>query len=409
MLRVAEHFERTHTGMLRAANEDSFFARSPLFAVADGMGGAQAGEVASAIAVSVLDGGLPQTGGSVEQRLAGAVEDANGQIHERSRTEPELSGMGTTFTGVYLDEDDITVAHVGDSRAYRWRDGVLEPLTEDHSLVGEFIRQGKLTPEEAEEHPQRSIITRALGPEAHVQVDTHTWRAQPGDWYLLCSDGLTSMIPEAKVVEILTASADIHAAGRALVDAANAAGGRDNITVILFRVEEVPAAGTGADATRELQETSVGAAAPRTDDVRRAVAEHEERVREAEALRRQPRLPAAGAATAAKPKRRRLRRVLAALAVVFVLLAIVGVGSYFASQTVYFVGTDSNGFVTLYRGVPYELPFGVKLYVKNFTSGVNVDQLPAGRRKALLDQRLRSRDDAVDLVRQVEQGNITAK
>ena len=185
MLRVAEHFERTDTGMQRPANEDAYFARSPLFAVADGMGGAQAGEVASGIAVSVLDGGLPQGAGRVEQRLAGAVRDANGQIHQRSRTEPDLSGMGTTFTGVYLGEEDVTVAHVGDSRAYRWRDGSLEPLTDDHSLVGELVRQGKLTPEEAEEHPQRSIITRALGPEPDVQVDTRTWRARAGDWYLL--------------------------------------------------------------------------------------------------------------------------------------------------------------------------------------------------------------------------------
>jgi len=409
MLRVASDYSRlTDTGRQRAANEDSYFARSPLFAVADGMGGAQAGEVASAIAVSVLDGGLPDGRGSVEQRLAGAVQDANAQIHERSRSEPELSGMGTTFTGLYLGEDDITVAHVGDSRAYRWRDGELTPLTEDHSLVGEFIRQGKLTPEEAEEHPQRSIITRALGPEAEVQVDTHTWHAQGGDWYLLCSDGLTSMIPEARVAELLAGAATPAAATRALVDAANAAGGRDNITVIVFRVEEV-SAGSGAPATEELQATTIGQAAPRAADVRRAVEEHEARAAEAEARRRQPRLPAAPAGPPPKRKRRRLRRVLALVAVLVSLLAIVVVGGYFASQTVYFVGSDDQGFVTLYRGVPYELPFGIELYTENFVTGVNVDELPATRRKALLDQRLRSRDDAVDLVRSVEQGNIASQ
>jgi len=412
MLRVADHFKLTDTGRHRQANEDAYFARSPLFAVADGMGGAQAGEVASGIAVSVLEGGLPAGAGSVEQRLAGAVRDANAEIHRRSQSEPDLSGMGTTFTLAYLGEEELTVAHVGDSRTYRWRDGKLELLTEDHSLVGEFVRQGKITQEEADEHPQRSIITRALGPEAQVDVDTHTWRAEPGDVYLLCSDGLTSMIHEAQVAEILRDNRSLRSAGRALVDAANAAGGRDNITVVLFLVEEVggPAGppGTGPS-TEVLEATNVGAPGGlAAEDVRRAVAEREAQVAEAEALRRQPRVPAAPAGDGRRP-RSRLRKTLTILAVFLVILFPVGVGAYFASQTVYFVGTDGNGFVTLYRGLPYELPGGLKLYTENFVTGVNADQLPAGRRSQLLDQKLRSRDDGVDLVRQVEEGNITAR
>jgi PPM family protein phosphatase len=407
MLRVARYAKRSDTGRQRKANEDAFFARSPLFAVADGMGGAQAGEVASGLAIGVLDGGLPGGAGSVEQRLADAVRVANEDIHRRSQDEPALEGMGTTFTVAYLGEEELTVAHVGDSRAYRWRDGALEQLTDDHSLVGELVREGRLTPEEAEEHPQRSIITRALGPAPEVEVDTHTWKAEPGDVYLLCSDGLTSMVHEAGIAAVLAAHPDLDDAAWALVDAANDAGGRDNITVVLFLVEEVGdlAAGPPTEAL-PADATAVGAAALRAEDVRRAVDADQLRADEAEARRRVPRSPAAPE-PAAKRRRRLPGWAKGTIALVCVL-GLLLTGAYFASQTVYFVGTDDEGFVTLYRGVPYELPGGVKLYHENFVTGVNVDQLPAGRRKALLDERLRSRDDAVDLVRQVEEGNITA-
>src|SRR6185503_85502 len=147
--------------------------------------------------------------------------------------------------------DDLTVAHVGDSRLYRLRDGTFERLTDDHSLVEELVRQGKLTPEEADEHPQRSIITRALGAEEGVEADSTTWAGRDGDVYLICSDGLTSMIPEAHVAQILAQAPSLAAAGRALIDAANDAGGRDNITVVLFRLEEV---GAGMPATQETAE-----------------------------------------------------------------------------------------------------------------------------------------------------------
>src|SRR5437588_9355803 len=196
MLRVAEHFERTDTGRQRRANEDSYFARAPLFAVADGMGGAQAGEVASGVAVEVLEQGLPGGGGTVEERLARRVAEANARINELSRSSEDRAGMGTTPTAAYVGEHLLTVVHVGDSRLYRLREGEFERLTDDHSLVEELVRQGKLTPQEADEHPQRSIITRALGPEAGVEADRQTFPARDRDVYLLCSDGLTSMVPE---------------------------------------------------------------------------------------------------------------------------------------------------------------------------------------------------------------------
>ncbi len=250
MLRVAEHFERTDTGRQRKANEDAFFARSPLFAVADGMGGAQAGEVASHLAVEVLEQGLPDGPGSMEERLAERVREANARINELSRSDDERAGMGTTLTAAYVGEDELAVAHVGDSRLYRLRDGRFERLTDDHSLVEELVRQGRLTPREADEHPQRSIITRALGPEAGVEPDSRTWPARAGDVYLLCSDGLTSMVHEERVGEVVRTAPDLAAAGRGLIEAANHAGGRDNITVILFRLEEVEPAHAGGPRRR---------------------------------------------------------------------------------------------------------------------------------------------------------------
>ena len=151
--------------------------------------------------------------------------------------------MGTTLTAALLDDAHLAIAHVGDSRAYLFRDGTLQRLTKDHSLVGELVRAGKLTEEQAEEHPQRSIITRALGPEPTVDVDTVSYSVRAGDVLLLCSDGLTSMITEEQISEILGTPDSLDSKADRLIAAANHAGGRDNITVVLFRIEDV-----GADA-----------------------------------------------------------------------------------------------------------------------------------------------------------------
>src|SRR3712207_5675410 len=238
MLRVAEQWADSDLGRQRQGNEDSFFVRSPLFVVADGMGGAQAGEVASATAVRAFEDGLPS--GPPTEALVRLIASANRTIHDRSRTDVQMAGMGTTLTAAYLAEDDaVVVAHVGDSRCYLLRDGDLVRLTRDHSLVGELVARGKLTEEQAEVHPQRSVITRALGPEPQVDVDVDVFPARDGDMFLLCSDGLTSMVPETEVRRILSGGLSLERAGRELIQAANAAGGRDNITVILFRIEEV--------------------------------------------------------------------------------------------------------------------------------------------------------------------------
>ena len=184
MLRVAEQYATTDTGRQRRANEDALLARSPLFVVADGMGGARAGEVASQIAVEAFKRGL-QDSAEPEAALATLARTANARIYELAHSHSEQAGMGTTLTALYVGEDEVSIAHVGDSRAYCLRDGELMRLTDDHSLVDELMRQGRLTPQEAEEHPQRSVITRALGPEGSVEVDTRSFRARAGDVYLL--------------------------------------------------------------------------------------------------------------------------------------------------------------------------------------------------------------------------------
>src|SRR4051794_2644631 len=255
MIRVAEHWQGSDLGRQRQGNEDNYFVRVPLFVVADGMGGAQAGEVASEMAVTEFEHGLPD-GVDPGEALADVIESANRAIHDRSRSDAEHAGMGTTCTAAYVGESDVTIAHVGDSRAYLLRDNELIRLTRDHSLVGELVARGKLTEEQAEAHPQRSVITRALGPEANVQVDVETFPARAGDVFLINSDGLTGMVGEAGVKPILERAESLEQAGRELIAAANEAGGRDNITVVLFRLGDVPATGGGG----------AGAAAAPDDD-----------------------------------------------------------------------------------------------------------------------------------------------
>jgi PPM family protein phosphatase len=408
MLRVAEHFEQSDTGRQRRANEDHFLARSPLFVVADGMGGAQAGEVASGIAAETFASGLPPEG-SAEERLAARVLDANRRIFELSQSDHERAGMGTTLTAAYVDGDGIALAHVGDSRAYLLRDGELTRLTRDHSLVDELVRRGKLTEEEAAEHPQRSIITRALGPERDVEVDTFTQPAQAGDVVLLCSDGLTSMVSEGDVASILRGARDLRSAGRALVAAANDAGGRDNITVVLFRL---------ADGSGVAGEAAARPSAEGRTRLRRNTPSSETSRRPDERSRNErpgndvmPGALGSGVGTAAAarahaPLPRRVKAMAAVVATVIVIGGL-GVAGWFASRAVFFLGTNGSGMVTVYRGLPWDLPAGIHLYEKWYVSGVPASAVPAARRKALLDHRLRSQRDARGLVSQLELGQLS--
>ena len=229
----------TDTGRRRLGNEDAFVCDPPLFAVADGMGGAQAGELASRLAAAALE--ERRAGVRGEEAVRALVQDANARVFRRSLTDPAAAGMGTTVTVALVDEEagTLTIGHVGDSRAYRIRGDTLEQLTDDHSLVAELVRSGRLTQEEADQHPHRSVITRALGTEEAVEVDTLTTRMEVGDLFLLCSDGLTSMVGDDEILALVTgAGGDLETALEALVASANEAGGEDNVTALLVEIVE---------------------------------------------------------------------------------------------------------------------------------------------------------------------------
>ena len=447
MLRIAEHFHDSDLGRQRQGNEDNYYVRAPLFVVADGMGGAQAGEVASELAVRRFEGGLPDRRPPAEA-LVELIQAANAQIHEQARTDSQRAGMGTTVTAAYVDDDTVVVAHVGDSRAYLLRDGELLRLTHDHSLVGELVARGKLTEEQAESHPQRSVITRALGPEPTVEVDVDAFPARAGDVFLLCSDGLTSMVHEPKLKPLLEdAGRPLEQVGRTLIAAANEAGGRDNITVILFRLEEVDdrrGGGAQEQATIEAAAADPGeydtyageALEPRQGITKPSGSAVPDTVEEEyrrhgtvalQALRPgDARLAEGGAAAPAReppqrtmplpddvpppppPAKRRRKRSGGLLLLVLLVILPLAVGAWLASRTVFFVGTDpaDGRTVTIFRGLPYELPFGIDLYERYYRSGVTLADVPATRRARFIDHEWRSRDDAEDLVIALEKGQL---
>jgi serine/threonine protein phosphatase PrpC len=383
MLRVNEQSFRSDTGRQRTANEDSYFASAPLFVVADGMGGAQAGEVASRIAAESFEE-AERTGEAAEAFLRRVTQAANRRIHGLAQHDSTRSGMGTTLTAALVDGDDVAFAHVGDSRAYLWRDGELKLLTSDHSLVEELRRQGKLTPEQAEDHPQRSIITRALGPEENVEVDTFSISGRPGDVFLLCSDGLTTMIKDARIAELLGQEERLDALVRGLVEEANQAGGRDNITVVAFSLEGVADIAPDDPNAQTLIGPSAAEAGMSSDRIR-AAAE-----RRASAEQR-----------TGSNGRRRWRTAAKIFAGLLVVGALV-VGAYFGMRQVYFLGIDDGGRVTLYRGLPYDLPLGVELYSEVYSIPVQASSVPTERRDSLTNHELRSRSDAVDLLNDLE-------
>jgi protein phosphatase len=224
------------TGKKRRRNEDSYVVAPPLFAVADGMGGAQAGEVASKLAAAALED-TDSGSSSGQERVVALIQEANRRVYARANTDPATSGMGTTMTVALVEGQMVTIGHVGDSRAYLVRAGSLEQLTEDHSLVNELLKSGKLSPQEAETHPQRSVITRAVGTDPDVEVDAFTVDALEGDVFLLCSDGLTDMVDDDGILDVVERyHDDLDRVAKSLVSAANRGGGEDNITVIAFTI-----------------------------------------------------------------------------------------------------------------------------------------------------------------------------
>jgi len=232
-LHVVELARHTDTGRVRDHNEDRAYAHDELVAVADGMGGAAAGEVAAQLAIRAIR----QLSGPIDTAsLRGALESANRAIRRTAASDPSKQGMGTTMTAIAVDDGVAQIVHVGDSRAYLWRDGALRQLTDDHSVVAEMVRRGTISPDEAAQHPHRNVITRALGAEPDVEVDAATEPLRSGDVLLLCSDGLYTEVDDAGIADVLGAVSALDDAAHALVDRANAAGGADNVTVVLARV-----------------------------------------------------------------------------------------------------------------------------------------------------------------------------
>jgi serine/threonine protein phosphatase PrpC len=233
---VGSYAVASDTGRRRRRNEDNYVVAPPLFAVADGMGGAQAGEVASKLAASALERSeTAELGG--RERVDALIREANRRIYDRASTDPSASGMGTTMTVALVEGMNVVIGHVGDSRAYLVRGDSMEQLTEDHSLVNELVKSGKLSEEEAHVHPQRSVITRAVGTDPDVDVDAFTIEAKDGDVFLICSDGLTDMVADVDILELVDRNrGDLEKAVRSLVQFANREGGEDNITAVAFRI-----------------------------------------------------------------------------------------------------------------------------------------------------------------------------
>jgi serine/threonine protein phosphatase PrpC len=405
----------THTGRVRAGNEDSFLVGVAVHAVADGMGGHQAGEIASDAALEplrTLDVSSLHDPQGVSEALATAVRDANTLVVERASSDPQLEGMGTTLTAVAVRDGQLHVAHVGDSRAYLLRDDEqMSQLTTDHTLVERLVREGRLSRDEAATHPQRNVITRAIGHETTVDVEVlPPITLHDGDQVLLCSDGLSGPVDDARIAGILAHTADGDKAVAALLAQANAAGGPDNITAVLLRVgdrwtdEEPPADespdGSTTQQIASLPDRSDGAAAHGADggagtadagatdddtttdaapgrDVRAVAPPGEVSSREHDA--------AFDERDAPPPTRRTGMRIVAALTALVVVGALVVGGGWLLLSRSYFVG-EHEGMVAIYRGIPQEFA-GVSAarVVPTEISTTPVSAFPEFRQQAIAD------------------------
>ena len=406
-MKVTDTAGFTDPGRKRRRNEDSFVIDPPLFAVADGMGGAQAGEVASRLAAAAFREFHDADELDPEERLAAIIQEANRRIYERAADDAQVSGMGTTITAALVVAEALVIGHVGDSRAYRLRGGKFEQLTEDHSLVADLVRSGRITPEEADAHPQRSVITRALGTDREVDVDTFTVPAESDDLFLICSDGLTTMVGDEEIRDLVTRARDLDQAGKGLVKAANKAGGEDNITVVLFRVAGAPseledtvvASGNGRGQDEDLEDTLTGLEAPAIvapAPAAAAVAEREW----GPALDEEEPAPRPAPASAGEPRWGR-RAILAALGLAFV--AAIFAVAFWALTRANFIGVNEDGNVAVYQGLPWDLGGDVHLYRPRYVSQLQAVQLTPSERAVLLDHKLTSYDSARDRLDPYEQ------
>jgi PPM family protein phosphatase len=410
-MRLADAAGRTDPGRKRRRNEDAFVLEPPLFAVADGMGGAQAGEVASRLAAAAFREFHEADELGPEERVKAIIQEANRRIYDRAASDSNASGMGTTITAALLESAQVFLGHVGDSRAYRIHEGQLEQVTEDHSLVGDLMRSGRLTPEEAEAHPQRSVITRALGTDPEVDVDVFAVDAGPGDVFLLCSDGLTTMVSDEDILRIVAGAGNLDEAAKALVKAANRGGGEDNVTVVLFALaeaeqplEETLVAGDGRGSDAELEDTLSGIEVPRELRAPETTTAHPQAEEEAgwPIAREEPR--------DVEPRRRLRRRHwprrLLWILVAAALLVLVVAGALWGLSRSYFVGADDDGNVTVYQGLPFDFSDGVGLYRARYVSALEASQLSPEERTDLFDHDLVSYDEARARVSRYEEQGV---
>jgi protein phosphatase len=369
----------TDPGRRRRHNEDAYVCEPPLFAVADGIGGAQAGELASSMAAAALRDDSGDGTGDGGQRVDKLIQEANRRVYDRQTQDATVSGMGTTMTVALVEDDSVWIGHVGDSRAYLVRDGELEQLTEDHSLVAELVRSGKLSPEEAESHPQRSVVTRALGTDPDVDVDTFRVETKPGDLFLLCSDGLTSMVDDDTILAEIRRNRDnLRTAAKALVRAANRGGGEDNITVVFFEI-----------APEGATERTVSLPPPQED--------------EEDTLTELDRVPPVAVEEPRERKRHPVRRRVLVGTLLLIALLLACAFAVWGLWRSHFVGADADGHVAVYQGVPWNIAGNVHLYRTVYVSPLLAAQLSQSERRKLFDHSLRSKSAALHEVRRYEE------
>ena len=390
-------YSATDVGRHREINEDNMFSGSTVHAVADGMGGHVAGEVASETAlrpVAELDGNAFDDEKSATEALREAIVAANQNVLSEARADPNLSGMGTTLTAVMVRDEQLYLAHVGDSRAYLLRNGEeINQLTTDHTLVEQLVQDGRLSRDEVSRHPQRSVVTRAIGVENNVDVDTFPPIVlQPGDQILLCSDGLTGPVSDEQISDVLISESDGSVAVQRLIDAANDAGGPDNITVVLLRVEDDGSAPAAApsdvdeDDEDDQDDGETGllevTEPPRSIPIRtRPESENHDWAKDM--MRYGDRQGTEGTGLDHRG-RGRGRKILGVLTGVIVILGILAAGGYLLLTRAFFIGPTPEGNVAIYRGLNQSIA-GVPLYSEVEDTEIALESLPAFQQGRIRD------------------------
>ncbi len=387
---------RSDVGLIRANNQDSAYAGPHLLVIADGMGGHAGGDIASSLAVAelaALDGesiGSPEA----QSRLAHAISAANARLLDRVAADPVLAGMGTTVTAMLRAGNRLILAHIGDSRAYRLREGEFAQVTNDHTYVQRLVAEGSITAEEAEQHPQRSVLMRVLTGEHGDEPDLQVSEGRPGDRWLLCSDGLSGVVSSDTIAATLGAGDDPAATAQRLVQLALRAGGPDNVTVIVADVVDLDRppsttpqiVGAAASPIASTDRSATQLLSPRDTPAARAAMLTNERRMSGPADDQRGRLPNRGPGWG----------WWSIVALVVIGLAAAGYGGWRWSQAQYFVA-ESDGFVAVFRGLPQDLgPIGLSSIAEQ--TDIAVDDLPTFTREQVADTIVVADRDQADAV-----------